>query len=664
MVPDKIFTLRHANSAIMEISDFNIALKLIAKSITREEHSMRIFESRNGDTVTLRLRGRLEVNTAPYLREAMAGIDPEKEKLVLDLSELEYISAAGVRELMICQTRMGEGRMDITKISRSLMEVFELTGFDNILPVSKEDVQVPSYMGVSFKSLLERKATMKGDKVVLVDRDSSWTWSQINKCAQIMAVDLSYMGIKKGTRVGLCGANSVGWIICFFALQKLGAMTVLLNFAHKPAEIARISGLGDIEYLCYGQMTAMTDDFEYIKDVRACDDNRILKFFSIQNPVLYLQRLGEYEIVKDYYHEPVDADMPSVMLYTSGSTGTPKGVMLSSYNLLRSADVSRESQQLTEDDRLCQAPPLFHIFGLVFGLLSFLLADAKVYLPESIHSSDLIRTIEENRCTVYHAVPTMMLMLLESSDFKPEKVASVRCSMLAGAPTSPAQMKHMQEMMPGNHFMHVYGLSEIAPATITEYGDIQEHLLDTVGKPVICCELMIRDINTGKECAPGEVGEILIKGFNMMLGYYKLPYSSQPIDEDGWLRSGDLGTITEDGYLTISGRLKELIIRGGENIMPNEIADAVVKLDAVKDVKVVGVPSEFYGEEVAACIRLQEGAVFDEDEARKQLAEDLAKYKIPSYFFCYDSFPTLPSGKMDSVRLKKEAAEKAAALGK
>ena len=201
MVPDKIFTLRHANSAIMEISDFNIALKLIAKSITREEHSMRIFESRNGDTVTLRLRGRLEVNTAPYLREAMAGIDPEKEKLVLDLSELEYISAAGVRELMICQTRMGEGRMDITKISRSLMEVFELTGFDNILPVSKEDVQVPSYMGVSFKSLLERKATMKGDKVVLVDRDSSWTWSQINKCAQIMAVDLSYMGIKKGTRV-------------------------------------------------------------------------------------------------------------------------------------------------------------------------------------------------------------------------------------------------------------------------------------------------------------------------------------------------------------------------------------------------------------------------------------------------------------------------------
>ena len=408
----------------------------------------------------------------------------------------------------------------------------------------------------------------------------------------------------------------------------------------------------------------MTDDFEYIKDVRASDDNRILKFFSIQNPVLYLQRLGEYAIVKDYYHEPVDADMPSVMLYTSGSTGTPKGVMLSSYNLLRSADVSREAQQLTEDDRLCQAPPLFHIFGLVFGLLSFLLADAKVYLPESIHSSDLIRTIEENRCTVYHAVPTMMLMLLESSDFAPEKVSSVRCSMLAGAPTSPAQMKHMQEMMPGNHFMQVYGLSEIAPATITEYGDTQEHLLDTVGKPVICCELMIRDINTGKECAPGEVGEILIKGFNMMLGYYKLPYSRQPIDNDGWLRSGDLGTITEDGYLTISGRLKELIIRGGENIMPNEIADAVVKLDAVKDVKVVGVPSEFYGEEVAACIRLREGAVFDEDEARKQLAEDLAKYKIPSYFFCYDSFPTLPSGKMDSVRLKKEAAEKAAALGK
>lgn len=236
--------------------------------------------------------------------------------------------------------------------------------------------------------------------------------------------------------------------------------------------------------------------------------------------------------------------------------------------------------------------------------------------------------------------------------------------MLAGAPTSPAQMEHMQEMMPGNHFMQVYGLSEIAPATITGYGDTQDHLLNTVGKPVICCELMIKDINTGRECAPGEMGEILIKGFNMMLGYYKLPYHSQPIDKDGWLHSGDLGVITEDGYLKISGRLKELIIRGGENIVPNEIADAVARLDAVKDVKVVGVPSEFYGEEVAACIRLQEGAVFDEDEAREQLSEDLAKYKIPAYFFCYDSFPTLPSGKLDSVRLKKEAAEKAAVLAK
>ncbi len=623
---------------------------------------MRIFESRTGNTVTLRLRGRLEVNTAPYLREAMEKINPEEETLVLDLSELEYISAAGVRELMICQSRMGEGKMDIIKISETLMDVFELTGFDEILPVSREDVQVPSYMGVSFKSLLEQKAAAKGDKVVLVDYDSSWTWSQINKCAQIMAVDLSYMGVKKGTRVGLCGVNSVGWIICFFALQKLGAMAILLNFAHKPAEIARISGLGDIEYFCYGKMTAMTDEFAYIKEVRACENNRIKKFFSIQNPVLYLQRLGEYEIVKDYYHEPVDADAPSVMLYTSGSTGTPKGVILSSYNLLRSADVSRQAQHLTEDDRLCQAPPLFHIFGLVFGLLSFLLADAKVYLPKTVHSSDLLRTIEENRCTVYHAVPTMMLMLLESRDFAPEKVASVRCSMLAGAPTSPSQMEHMQEMMPGNHFMQVYGLSEIAPATITEYGDTQDHLLNSVGKPVICCELMIKDISTGRECAPGEMGEILIKGFNMMLGYYKLPYHSQPIDKDGWLHSGDLGLITEDGYLKICGRLKELIIRGGENIVPNEIADAVVKLDAVEDVKVVGVPSDFYGEEVAACIRLREGAVFNEEEARRLLSDSLAQYKIPTYFFCYDSFPTLPSGKMDSVRLKKEAAEKAAAI--
>ena len=621
---------------------------------------MRIFESRNGNSVTLRLRGRLEVNTAPYLREAMTGIDNEKENLILDLSELEYISAAGVRELMICQSKMGQGRMDIIKISKSLMDVFELTGFDNILPVSHEDVQVPSYMGVSFKSLIEQKADICGDKVVVVDHNRSWTWSEINKCAQIMAVDLSYMGVKKGTRVGLCGANSIGWIICFFALQKLGAMAVLINFELRPAEIATVSELGDISYLCYGQMSAMKDEYQYIQEVRASEDNKITNFFSIHNPMMYLQRLGEYEIVKNYYHEPVDADAPSVMLYTSGSTGKPKGVMLSSYNLLRSADVSREAQKLTENDRLCQAPPLFHIFGLVFGLLSFLLADATVYLPKTIQSSELIKTIEENKCTVYHAVPTMMLMLLESKEFAPEKVESVRCSMLAGAPTSPAQMEYMQQMMPYNHFMQVYGLSEIAPATITEYGDTQDHLLNTVGKPVICCELMIMNVETGKECSPGEMGEILIKGFNMMLGYYRLPYQNQPIDKDGWLHSGDLGIITKDGYLKIAGRLKELIIRGGENIVPNEIADVIVKMDAIEDVKVVGVPSDFYGEEVAACVRIKEGEEFNEAEMRELLAKELAKYKIPKYFFCYDKFPTLPSGKIDSVRLKKEAAEKAA----
>lgn len=621
---------------------------------------MRLFESKTGNTVTLRLRGRLEVNTAEYLREAMKKIDTENEKLVLDLSELEYISSAGIRELMICQTKMGKGNMDIIKISKSIMETFELTGFDDILPVSREDIEVPSYMGVSFKSFIERKARTCGDKVVIVDSDREWTWEQIDKCAQIMAVDLSYMGVKKGTRVALCGANSVGWIICFFALQKLGAMAVLINFALKPSEVATISELGDINYLCYGEMTAMDDEFTYIKEVRACHENKITNFFSLQSPIMYLQRLGEYEIVKNYYHEPIDADAPSVMLYTSGSTGKPKGVILSSYNLLRSADVSRQAQRLTEDDRLCQAPPLFHIFGLVFGLLSFLLADAKVFLPDTVKSDELLRTIEENKCTVYHAVPTMMLMLLGSKDFTPEKVSSVRCSMLAGAPTSPAQMEYMQKLMPGNHFMQVYGLSEIAPATITEYGDTQDHLLNTVGKPVICCELMIRNVETGKECAPGEMGEILIKGFNMMLGYYKLPYDSQPIDADGWLRSGDLGIITEDGYLKISGRLKELIIRGGENIVPNEIADAIVKMDEIEDVKVVGVPSKFYGEEVAACIRLKDGAEFDEEKARDFLSKELAKYKIPSYFFIYDKFPTLPSGKMDSVRLKKEAAERTA----
>ena len=206
--------------------------------------------------------------------------------------------------------------------------------------------------------------------------------------------------------------------------------------------------------------------------------------------------------------------------------------------------------------------------------------------------------------------------------------------------------------------MIAYGLSEMAPVSVTLYDDTEEHILHTVGKQVENISIKIIDPGSGRECAPGEPGEILVQGFNLMTGYYKVPISDQAIDDKGYLHTGDMGFLDEDGYLTLSGRYKELIIRGGENIMPSEVEAAVSELDIIDNVKVIGVPSDFFGEEVCACIKLKQGASFDETAVKEELLKRIAKYKVPSHFVLYDEFPMLGSGKIDGVTLKADALKK------
>ena len=206
--------------------------------------------------------------------------------------------------------------------------------------------------------------------------------------------------------------------------------------------------------------------------------------------------------------------------------------------------------------------------------------------------------------------------------------------------------------------MIAYGLSEMAPVSVTLYDDTDDHKLHTVGKQVENISIRILDRATGKPCPAGTAGEVLVQGFNLMTGYYKLPMEDQGIDADGWLHTGDMGILDEDGYLTLCGRYKELIIRGGENIMPSEVESAISELEIVDNVKVIGVPSDFFGEEVGACIKLKAGAAFDEDAVKAELLKSLAKYKVPSHFVIYDEFPMLGSGKIDGVALKKDAIEK------
>ena len=592
------------------------------------------------NVVTLKVSGRLDTETSSQFREEMKQIPQNAEKLIFDFTDVNYVSSAGLRELLVCRKQYPGDRMTIINVQENVYEVFEMTGFDAIIPVEIAKDHDAAYMTLSFKSFLEKKVQTESGRVVVKTDTDSYTWSDIDKCSQLVADDLAKLGVKKGTHVGLISANSINWIITFFAIQKLGAMAMLFNFGLFPHETAKVASIADVTHLCYGEMPAAQDEEAFLNEVKKSIDLK--------------QRYDEYESMKDKFGQTVDADTPCTVIFTSGSTGKPKGVILSSYNILNAAVSSRKNQTLNSSDRNCLILPMFHIFGLVAGLFANFLADSLICLPKDIRTDTLLNLIEKERCTIFHSVPTMMIALVNNKSFDPSRCSTLRCTILSGAAATVSQIQMFREKLPNEHFISSYGLSEMAPVSASDYGDTDEHLLYTVGKPFPNIEIKIQDYVTKKECRLREQGEILVQGYNLMMGYYKLSPDDQSIDEDGWLHTGDLGYLTEEGYLCLSGRLKELIIRGGENIMPGEVESVISSLDGVNMVKVFGVPSDFFGEEVGACIKMQEGFAFDEEKIRSELSQKLAKFKIPAYFVEYKDFPLLGSGKIDTVTLKKD----------
>ena len=606
------------------------------------------------NVVTLKVSGRLDTETSSQFREEMKQIPQNAEKLIFDFTDVNYVSSAGLRELLVCRKQYPGDRMTIINVQENVYEVFEMTGFDAIIPVEIAKDHDAAYMTLSFKSFLEKKVQTESGRVVVKTDTDSYTWSDIDKCSQLVADDLAKLGVKKGTHVGLISANSINWIITFFAIQKLGAMAMLFNFGLFPHETAKVASIADVTHLCYGEMPAAQDEEAFLNEVKNAEGSTVKFTYSIKKSIDLKQRYDEYESKKDKFGQTVDADTPCTVIFTSGSTGKPKGVILSSYNILNAAVSSRKNQTLNSSDRNCLILPMFHIFGLVAGLFANFLADSLICLPKDIRTDTLLNLIEKERCTIFHSVPTMMIALVNNKSFDPQRCSTLRCTILSGAAATVSQIQMFREKLPNEHFISSYGLSEMAPVSASDYGDTDEHLLYTVGKPFPNIEIKIQDYVTKKECRLREQGEILVQGYNLMMGYYKLSPDDQSIDEDGWLHTGDLGYLTEEGYLCLSGRLKELIIRGGENIMPGEVESVISSLDGVNMVKVFGVPSDFFGEEVGACIKMQEGFAFDEEKIRSELSQKLAKFKIPAYFVEYKDFPLLGSGKIDTVTLKKD----------
>ena len=620
---------------------------------------MEITKNIEKSNILLKVSGRLDTTSESVFREELDLIDfSSLEALTLDFKELSYISSAGLRVLLTLKKKMGNRPLHIINVNEVVDQTFNITGFSSFLDYSLYIEEVSDYRNFSFKELVDYRYKTCKHSIAIDDGDELYSWEDIEKCSQILANDLCAIGVKRGSHVGICGDNSANWIITFFALQKLGAIIGLLNNSYGVSEISMVSRSGDIDFLCLGEVAAASDYDAFVKEIKEDPDCKIKQVFDIRRSYSPREKYDDYDSIKDLFREKVEADDPCVMIFTSGSTGVPKGVLLSAYNLLNGCCSITKTIHQNNNDSLCLVLPLFHIFGLECGFLASAVTDSVLVLPKNIKTSTLLDVVHKKKCTIMHSVPTLMFAIVNNKEFTSEKMSSLRATILAGAAASAPQIEMLRETFPNNHFVIAYGLSEMAPVTITEYEDTVEHITTTVGKPVENIEIFIRNIATDEKCDIGVEGEILVRGHNLMCYYYKMDLDQQSIDEDGWLNTGDLGYMDNNGYVHFVGRIKELIIRGGENIYPNEIASVISNEDEIADVKVMGAPDDFWGETVEAAIIIKQGTIFDSESFKEKLKTKLAKHKIPEHFFIYERFPLLANGKVDAVNLKKEIAEK------
>ena len=619
---------------------------------------MKVNISSNNNELIISISGSINTDTVSTLRKEVEPIDFESfDSIKLDFKEVNYISSAGLREILVMQKRFSKGKIQVLNANETVCDVFNITGFDNIVDIQKGK-QEEDFTKYSFKGFLAKKVAEHKDEVVINSFDGQLTWQQLDKMSDLIAEDLLNLGVKKGSHVAICSGNSNKWIATFFAIQKLGALAILVNPILGAGEIQFLSKAGDITHFCFGQCVGIANNpEEFINKITDKENSNIKYIYNMLNIDVENRELSNLARVA-IDSVDVKADDPSVMIFTSGSTGVPKGVLLSSYNMLSAAVCGVKTLKLVKEDVMCLVLPLFHIFGLVASLLVAMIENIKIVIPEKVKPEPIMEMIEREKATVLITVPTLMLMIVASPEFAQEKIDSLKYIALGGAPVSEAQMLLLTNKIPNAGFYIVYGLSEMSPVSFTLKNDSLEHITKSIGVPTYLVKVMIQDVISKQECPIGETGEILVQGDSLMSGYYKTPIEKQDFDEKGWFHTGDLGFLTEDGYLHFAGRKKEIIIRGGENILPGEIADAVTKLNYVVACQIIGIPDDTWGESIGCALVLKQGHEFNEEEFKSYLKGQLASNKIPTHIKIYDAFPLLANGKVNVLKIKADMSLK------
>ena len=530
--------------------------------------------------------------------------------------------------------------------------------------------------------MLEKWAYKTPDKDFMIypDRNLRFTYGEFNRRVDDVAKGLLFIGVKPGDKVGIWAKNVPDWTTIMFATAKIGAILVTINTNYKLSEIEYLLKNADVQTLClvdgYRDSDYVNMIFELVPELKEQSRGELhsAKFPKLKNVVFIGQQkhrgmFNTSELILLGSHVD-DLELESVkenlrchdvinMQYTSGTTGFPKGVMLSHHNILNNGYAAGQCMKFTSNEKLLVCVPLFHCFGCVLAVCAIVSHGATMVFTEDFDPLIVMASVQKEKCTALYGVPTMFIAELNHPMFDMFDLSSLRTGIMAGALCPIETMNQVMNKMHMKDIIIVYGLTESSPGmTATRAHNSAEIRSTSVGFEFPNVEVKIVNHETGEICDSGEQGEICCRGYNVMKGYYKNQEATdKAIDADGWLHSGDLAVKTEDGFYKITGRIKDMIIRGGENIYPREIENYLYNLPQIETVEIAGVPSKKYGETVAAFVKLKLGQKLTEDEIIDFCRGNIARFKIPKYIFFVDEFPMTASGKIQKYKLSQLAVE-------